>query len=191
MSKVLVISGHPNLAESVGNATIINAIAHTLPDVEIRRLDTLYPDYKINVADEQQALLNADVIVWQFPFSWYSVPGLMKLWIDLVFLHGFAHGSTAKLGGKKLIVSFTAGAPIELYSPDGFFKHDIQDYLAQFETTATLCNLELQAPIYSCGISYAGRDEAKIAEQRETAKEHADRVIGALIALVPDLNVAV
>ncbi|QGY32566.1 NAD(P)H-dependent oxidoreductase [Pantoea cypripedii] len=180
MQNVLIISGHPDLTQSVGNATILKEVANTLPGVEIRYLDTLYPGYQIDVAAEQAALLKADVIVWQFPFSWYSVPGLMKLWIDQVFLHGFAHGSTAQLKGKKLVVSFTTGAPQSLYSPEGLFGHDLEDYLIQFNTTAALCNLELQAPIYTCGISYAGRDEAKTAEQIIIAKEHASRLISAI-----------
>lgn len=191
MQKVLIISGHPNLIESVGNRTILNDVAETLPEVEIRHLDSLYPDYKINVADEQEALLRADVIVWQFPFSWYSVPGLMKLWIDLVFVHGFAHGSTARLGGKKLILSFTTGAPQELYSPEGFFGHEIEDYMAQFKTTAVLCNLDLQTPIYTCGISYAGRDEAKTIEQTAAAHGHAVRLIAAIKELASDSKPAV
>jgi putative NADPH-quinone reductase len=180
MPNVLIISGHPNLNDSVGNATILDAVAKALPNTEIRRLDALYPDYQIDVAQEQEALLKADVIVWQFPFSWYSVPGIMKLWIDKVFVHGFAHGSTAKLAGKKLIISFTAGAPEGLYSHDGVFGHDIKEYLTQFETTALLCNLDLQAPVYTLGISYAGRDEARVREQKKMALEHASRLISAI-----------
>jgi len=41
-----------------------------------------------------------------------QVPGLMKHWLDEVFVHGFAHGSAAKLGGKKLI---NGGATGTLY----------------------------------------------------------------------------
>ncbi|MEQ6278339.1 NAD(P)H-dependent oxidoreductase [Kluyvera huaxiensis] len=191
MQNVLIISGHPNLNESIGNATILGEVAQALPDAEIRFLDALYPDYQINVVQEQEALLKADVIVWQFPFSWYSVPGLMKLWIDQVFVHGFAHGSTAKLGGKKLIISFTAGAPEALYSTDGLFGHDIQHYMTQFETTASLCNLALQDPIYTFGMSYAGRDEAKILEQKAMAKDHALRLIATIKETAPALKMAV
>ncbi|MCS2172907.1 NAD(P)H-dependent oxidoreductase [Scandinavium sp. TWS1a] len=191
MQNVLIISGHPIINESIGNATILGEVAKALPDAEIRFLDALYPDYQIDVEREQEALLKADVIVWQFPFSWYSVPGLMKLWIDQVFVHGFAHGSTAKLGGKKLIISFTAGAPESLYSPEGFFGHGIEQYMAQFETTALLCNLDLQDPIYTFGISYAGRDEDKIREQKAMARDHAERLITAIKATAPALKIAV
>ena len=191
MQNVLIVSGHPNLNESIGNATILAEVTKALPDAEIRFLDILYPVYQINVAQEQEALLKADVIVWQFPLSWYSVPGLMKLWIDQVFVHGFAHGSTAKLGGKKLIISFTAGAPESLYSPGGLFGHDIQQYMTQFETTAVMCNLELQEPVYTFGISYAGRDDDKIREQKIMANDHAARLITAIKETAPALKMAV
>ena len=98
---ILIVSGHPDLNHSIANATILDEVATALPDAEIRRLDRLYPDGKFNISAEQESLLKADVIVWQFPFSWYGLPGLMKQWLDEVFVHGFAHGSTAKLGGKS------------------------------------------------------------------------------------------
>lgn len=182
MKNILVISGHPNLSESIGNATILDAVATALPEAEIRYLDRLNRAGKFDIQAEQEALLKADTIVWQFPFSWYSLPGIMKSWLDEVFVHGFAHGSTAKLGGKKLLISFTTGAPEALYSAEGFFGHRVEDYLAQFETTARLCNMQLLAPVYTCGISYANRDEDKIAEQKAMAKEHASRLIAQLQA---------
>ncbi|MSE17701.1 flavodoxin family protein, partial [Pantoea agglomerans] len=50
MKNILIISGHPDLSHSVGNATILNEVASALPDAEIRRLDALYPDNNINVS---------------------------------------------------------------------------------------------------------------------------------------------
>ncbi len=181
MKNVLIVSGHPHLQESLANAIILDSVAKALPQAEIRRLDTLYPDYRFDIAAEQEALLNADLIVWQFPFSWYSVPGLMKLWIDQVFLHGFSHGSKGKLGGKKLLISFTAGAPEAVYQKDGTFGYTVEELLPQFATTAKLCGLHYQPPIYTCGMSYAARDdEAKINVQKEAAKRHAERLIAAI-----------
>ena len=178
MKNILIISGHPDLGTSVANATILNEVARALPEAEIRRLDSLYPDYRFDIAAEQNALRRADVIVFQFSFSWYSVPGLLKLRLDEVFLHGFAHGSTAELGGKKLLLSFTTGAPAALYQKDGFFRHTIEDFLPPFSTLATLCNLNFQTPVYTCGISYTARDDAAaINAQKEQAREHAARLI--------------
>jgi NAD(P)H dehydrogenase (quinone) len=101
MKNILIISGHPDLQQSVANKTIIETLEQTLPQAEVRRLDTLYPDYRFDIAAEQAALLKADIIVWQFPFSWYSIPGVMKLWLDKVFLHGFAHAHKANSVAKN------------------------------------------------------------------------------------------
>ena len=69
MKNILIISGHPDLGTSVANATILNEVARALPEAEIRRLDSLYSDYRFDIAAEQNVLRRADVIVFQFPFS--------------------------------------------------------------------------------------------------------------------------
>ena len=63
MKKVLVISGHTDLATSVANKTILNTISQRLPEAEIVKLDTLYPNFRIDVDAEQQRLLKDDIIV--------------------------------------------------------------------------------------------------------------------------------
>lgn len=126
MNSVLIISGHPDLDHSVANREILNQLEKALPQAEIVRLDLVYPNYQIDVAAEQNRLLNADTIVLQFPFYWYSYPALLKKWVDDVFVYGFAHGSTGgKLAGKKLLISFTTGAAAEQYQPDGAMHHTV------------------------------------------------------------------
>lgn len=56
MKNILIISGHPNLEQSLANRTIIEEVKKQLPSVEISQLDTLYPDFKINVEAEQEKL---------------------------------------------------------------------------------------------------------------------------------------
>lgn len=90
MKKVLVISGHTDLATSVANKTILDTIGQYLPETEIVKLDTLYPDFKIDVDAEQQRLLKADIIVLQFPIFWYSAPSILERWMEETFRHGFS-----------------------------------------------------------------------------------------------------
>ena len=114
MKKILMLLGHPHPEKSYANTAIMEAFMKQLDEkkkknVEIRNLIALYPDYRIDVKAEQEALLRAEVIVLQFPFYWYSVPGIMKLWIDDVLEYGFAYGSSGdKLHGKHFLLSFTA-----------------------------------------------------------------------------------
>ena len=160
MKNILIISGHPNLQHSLANAEILAEVEKSLPKAEIRKLDALYPNRRFDIAAEQDALL-----------------------IDEVFVHGFAHGSTAKLGGKKLIVSFTTGAPAALYQKDGFFKHSVEEYLPQFETFAALRGLDYQQPVYTCGIGYTDRgNEEAVNTQKQQAREHAARLVAQIKA---------
>lgn len=183
MKKVLVISGHPDLKISTANRAILDELAKKLPDAEIRRLDELYPDYQFDVAAEQAALIKADVIVFQFPFHWYSAPGLLKLYIDKVFLHGWAYGSKGKaLVGKKLIVSTTIGAPESIYKKDGEIQHEPPEFTYFLERFAILCNMTCAPAIYSCGMMYVpgvSPDSAK-AEVLAKAKAQAQRIVEAI-----------
>lgn len=106
---ILIIYAHPYPQHSHANKRMIE-LAGTLPDVEIRSLYQLYPDFNIDIAAEQAALSRADVVVWQHPMQWYSVPPLLKLWMDKVLAHGWAYGEGATaLHGKSVLWAVTTG----------------------------------------------------------------------------------
>ena len=111
MSRVLVVFAHPALQTSRVQRRLI-ARASRVEGVTVRDLYELYPDYDVVVDDEQAAMEAHDVIVWQHPFYWYSVPPLLKQWFDLVLEHGWAYGSAGKaLHGKTVISAISAGGP--------------------------------------------------------------------------------
>ncbi|GLX85141.1 hypothetical protein tloyanaT_13930 [Thalassotalea loyana] len=173
MNNVLVISGHPNLSESNTNQVILNTLETELAGVEIRALDSLYPDYNIDIEAEQTALLNADIVVLQFPFYWYSVPALLKKWIDDVFSYGFAYGSEGnKLQNKDFILSLTIGGPEEAYSPLGYNHFPIAQLLQPLEQTAYLAGMKFHKPVYSHGMVYIPGVYNELEEVQAKAKAH-------------------
>ena len=178
MSKILVVSGHVDLNNSFANKIILSELEKLLPEARFDVLSELYADYRIDVAAEQEKLASADIIVLQFPFFWYSVPSLMQKWLEDVFVHGFSHGRTGdKLKGKKLIVSFTSGAPEEMYQKGGLQNHEVEEFLLPLKQTASLCGMQLSGVVYSGGLSYQSRhDEEKLKAMREKAELHAKRV---------------
>lgn len=179
MKNVLIVSGHPNLGESFANKIILNELQARLPEAEFVVLDRLYPSFQIDVANEQKRLIKANVIVLQFPFFWYGIPALMKKWMEDVFVHGFAHGSTGnKLHGKKLIVSFTSGAPEEMYRHGGIQNFPVEEFMPPLIQFANLCGLEWQDYVYSGDLSYAsGPDEEKLADMQARAMQHAEKLV--------------
>ena len=78
---------------------------------------------------EQQKLLAADAVIFQFPLWWFGMPAILKGWIDRVFAYGLAYGykdagnryryGDGGLKGKRALLSVAIGGPAEDYSPRG------------------------------------------------------------------------
>lgn len=144
-------------------------------------------DAPLDVAAEQAALLAADVVVWQFPLYWYSLPALMKKYLDDVYLHGFAYGSTGTaLQGKRLILSFTAGATEAQYQYGEAMNYPVEAFLPPLRQSATMCSMQWQEPVYSTGMMYVPgvSSEADLAAVQEKAQAHAARLAAQIHALV-------
>lgn len=179
MKKILVVSGHTDLQHnSFANKIILDRMKEIMPEAEYVYLDSEYPSWKFDVEREQNRLRGADVIVMQFPFFWYGVPSLMHKWMEEVFVHGFSHGSKGKaLVGKKLVVSFTSGAPEETYTAGGIQGYPVEDFMIPLKQFAKACNMEWAGYVYSGGLSYASRhDDEKLRQMKEKAIAHAERV---------------
>ena len=185
MSHIVVISGHPNLQQSYTNKVILDRLAEGLSSVNIRRLDTLYPDYQIDVAAEQAALLAADAVVLQFPFYWYSVPALLKKWIDEVLAFNFAYGTHGdKLKGKPLFLSFTVGGPEESYHPLGYNHFTIEQMLRPLQQTAYLSGMLYQPPVYTHRMVYIPDVYNKLEDVQQRAEDHSQRLLSAIAQVV-------
>ncbi|WP_420546679.1 NAD(P)H-dependent oxidoreductase [Curvivirga sp.] len=185
MAKTVVISGHPDLEQSNTNKVILDELRKELDDLVIRRLDILYPDYKIDVEAEQKALLEADIIILQFPFYWYSIPALLKKWIDDVFSYNFAYGAQGdKLKGKQFILSFTVGGPEESYDPLGYNHFSIEQFMYPLQQTAYLAGMQYNKPIFTHRMVYIPGVYNKLEDVQFRAKKHAEQ----LISRVHELN---
>lgn len=185
MKNVLIVSGHTDLQHSFANKAILDALQQRLPEATYRFLDQVQTDYQFDIAIEQQHLVAADIIVLQFPFFWYGVPSLMKKWIEDVFIHGFSHGSTGdKVRGKVLLLSFTSGAPEEMYREGGPQGFPIDDFLPPLKQFAALTGMTWGGFVYSGALSYASRhDVEQQATMHEKALAHADTLYADIVSL--------
>ncbi|MFE9723261.1 NAD(P)H-dependent oxidoreductase [Streptomyces sp. NPDC005794] len=70
-------------------------------------------------------LLAADLLVLSFPLWWFSLPAILKGWVDRVFVMGAVFGGDhglfgdAALAGKRAMLLFTTGGPGESFRPGG------------------------------------------------------------------------
>lgn len=121
--------------------------AEALPDITGHDLYETYPDFLIDTPAEQARLLAHEVVVLQFPFYWYSSPALLKEWIDLIWLHGFAYGHEGRaLHGKTLSVACTTGGSDEAYGATGHNRFSMAEFLRPYEATASLCGMRWVQP---------------------------------------------
>jgi len=115
--------------------------------VTLNDLYEAYPEYDVDVEREQELLLTHDVVVWQHPFYWYSVPPLLKQWMDLVLEHGWAYGSRGTaLQGKFVLSAISAGGTATAYAPTGHNRYTIPELLHPLERTALLCGMDYLPP---------------------------------------------
>ena len=141
---ILVIHAHPYPRRSRACAAMLAAI-RDLPDLEVRSLYELYPDFDVDVRAEQAALERARLVVWLHPLYWYTAPGLMKHWLDVVLTGGWAHGSGAALAGKDCLWATTAG-DVEAFTPEGRHHHSFSDFVPVLEQTARYCRMNWLPP---------------------------------------------
>jgi len=140
-----VIYGHPYPRRSRACAALIEGI-RGLPDLEVRTICDLYPDFDIDVQAEQAALERASLIVWLHPVYWYTVPALMKQWFDSVLLGGWAHGEDGvALKGKKVLWATTTG-DVEKYGLEGAHAHPFEAFVPVVEQTARYCHMKWLEP---------------------------------------------
>lgn len=164
-----MILAHPNIGESIGNK-IISTTFNKEDNTEVRHLNLIYPDTKIDIKAEQDAILTADTIIFQYPLFWYSTPAILKEWIDQVMQYGFAFGNDSKLAGKKVIVSFTIGSSIKEYP-----NEVIEKIVFHIKGLTHYCKMEYLGEIFSTDINnYApGAKEKAI----ESANKHTKRLL--------------
>jgi len=151
-TRILVILVHPNMKKSRANKKIMETISD-LENVIIHDLYKEYPDFRIDVRKEQKILIESDLLVFQFPFYWYSSPALLKEWEDRVLEFGFAYGSNGKaLHGKDYCVSTTIGGPQEAYIAGGWNNFSVNEFLKPFQQTANLCGMNYLRPHLIYGV---------------------------------------
>jgi len=146
MAKVLVLFAHPALERSRVHRRLIDALAGC-PGVTLHDLYEAYPDFDVDVRREQERLAAHEAIVLQHPLFWYSVPALIKQWLDLVLEHGWAYGSGGTaLAGKTMLAAVSAGGRESAYRADGLNRREVRAFLAPVEQTARLCGMDWLAP---------------------------------------------
>lgn len=82
-----------------------------------------------DVEKEQQKILASDAVILVFPLWWFSMPAILKGWVDRVWAFGLAYGHRGAgnayrygeggFAGKRALLAVSVGGPAEDYSARG------------------------------------------------------------------------
>lgn len=168
-SRILVLYAHPASHRSRVNR-LMAGVARELPNVTVRDLYEIYPDFHIDAAQEQALLATVDLVVFQHPIQWYGMPSLLKEWVDVVFEHGWAYGTGGTaLQGKGFLLAATTGAGAASYAPGAYHGHAFDAFLPPYRQTAALCGMRWFPPFILHGAYHA--DDASIAAHAARYRE--------------------
>jgi glutathione-regulated potassium-efflux system ancillary protein KefF len=148
-NRLLVLYAHAAPHLSRVNRRLADA-ALLSDGVYLRDLYETYPDFYIDVPREQALVAQAEVLVFLHPLQWYSMPALMKEWIDTVLVEGWAYGAGSTGGGalqgKRYWLVATTGGGADEFAFGARHGRPFADYLAPFRQTAALCGMEWLEP---------------------------------------------
>lgn len=120
-------------------------------DLQIEQLAALRDhSFTADIVREQSLLQAADLVIFQFPLWWYSMPALMKGYIDRVFSAGWAYAGGQALAGKIALLSVTTGAPEMMWNEEQ--KGDLHNILRHLtQGTFAMCGMRSLDPFVVFG----------------------------------------
>ena len=135
---ILVINGHQKTGSAEGrlSKTIDELIKQELKEHSI---DFSYVDKKYDPEQEVQKMVNADLIIYNFPIFWMGAPWKFKKYLDEVLSSGGGHlfkhdgrtredgdasnyGKGGLMGDKRFKIISSMNAPEGSFGDSSFFK---------------------------------------------------------------------
>ena len=138
-------------------------------DFSVRRFpDTLYYDREQKYARQHDAFAAdiqgeigrlewCDMLILQFPLWWFSVPAIMKGWIDRVFANGVAYGGGEKLDrgglrGRTGMLALTTNCYPSMAATDGLLGDMAVNLWPLQHGTLAFCGLKVLPPFIGWSI---------------------------------------
>jgi NAD(P)H dehydrogenase (quinone) len=112
-----------------------------------------------DIAAELEKIKAADLIIFSFPVYWFSVPAILKGWIDRVLVSGLCYGGMrfydkGGLKGKRALLSFTLGGREHMFGPDAIHG-EIETMLRPLlRGTLYYCGLDVLPPFAGYHVPY-------------------------------------
>lgn len=148
---------------------------------------TIAPD----IQHELDNLLWCDLLILNFPVFWFSVPAILKGWIDRVFVSGAVYGGKAfydrgRLAGRKALVTASIGGQRHMFGADAVHG-PLDDMLRPLlRGTLAYAGFEVLQPYVAYHVPYV--DDATRQGFLEDLRKHVSDVAGLPRLTFPSLD---
>jgi NAD(P)H dehydrogenase (quinone) len=116
-----------------------------------------------DIQAELDKLLWADLLILNFPLYWFSVPAMLKGWIDRVLVSGVCYGGKrfydqGGLAGKRALVSLTLGGREHMFG-EGAIHGPLEDMLRPLlRGTLAYVGLQVLEPFVAWHVPYISHE---------------------------------
>ena len=119
--------------------------------------------FALEIKTEMEKIKWCDLLIFQYPLWWSSIPAILKGWIDRVFAMGFAYGG-AKIfdkgvfKGKRAMLSLTTGGPENMFRKGSCFGdmnlllYPVQHGVLEF------CGFEVIPPFIAYSVAHLDKE---------------------------------
>ncbi|MBN3765842.1 NAD(P)H-dependent oxidoreductase [Burkholderia sp. Ac-20365] len=123
--------------------------------------DAVAPD----IQREVDALLSSDILMLVFPLYWFSVPAIVKGWIDRCFLSGALYGgkriyARGGMAGKRAVIGVTLGGREHMFGEQGIHGELARGMLRHLlQGTLGYVGYEVLEPFFAWHVPYCSPEE--------------------------------
>lgn len=119
-----------------------------------------------DIAAELEKIKAADLIVFSFPIYWFSVPAIMKGWIDRVLVSGYCYGGLrfydrGGLAGKKAMLACTLGGQPHMLKADGIHGELEEMLRPLLRGTLAYTGMSVLPPFVAYHVPYISEQQRK------------------------------
>ncbi len=175
-------------AKDFGECIESEHITYALEQRRAYESKTLAPD----IMREVDKVLSADLLVFTFPIFWFSVPAILKGWIDRVFLSGIFYGgrriySLGGMVGKRALPIFTLGGRPHMFGENGIHGELESGMLRHFlQGTLGYVGLDVLEPFIGHHVPYISQEQR--IQMLEKLKAHILSIDSLPVIPMPDLG---
>ncbi len=177
MKKILIINGHPR--KDSFNTVITNTYKTAaenagakLEVINVRDLifdafQTQFKDYEASedILKARKQIKEAEHIVWVYPIWWYSMPALLKAFIEQTFMSGFAFRylkSKKVLKWDKFLTGKTTSIISTMDAPPLYYNLFIKNPGGRFlKASMDFCGIKFKNKLYFGSVKLSTEDQRR------------------------------